>query len=435
MADVQPLRGIRYNSEFVSDLARVITPPFDVISPEAQERYYDRSPYNVVRLELGREYPTDNVLDNRYSRSAATFAEWRQQGVLRQDAVPRYYLYQQRFTHGGKSYTRASLLARVRLEPWSARVILPHEHTMAKLKNDRLQLMRACSANFSPIMCMYDDPQGRIRRLLAPYAENAEIQATDEAGVEHRLHPVTDAQQTALIQDFYSARQLYIADGHHRYETALNYRSEAEERHGGLDPNDAANFVMMALIDVDDSDFLVLPTHRLFFNLSQEMLARLTAASLSLYFMVQELATGLSGDELVAFLDRAGREQPSFAVSTPTHTLLLSMNERGRERMTQSGHSGAWNALDVAIAQMLLVEDLLGIDQQAMTAGTYLRFTSNASEALQAVQDGAAQAALLLNPTPVQQVRDVALADDRMPQKSTYYYPKLGTGLVINTLW
>ena len=435
MADVRPLRGIRYNQEIVSDLARVITPPFDVISPEAQERYYARDPYNVIRLELGREFASDTTLDNRYTRSAAAFAEWRGQGIMRQDATPSYYLYQQRFTHSDKSYTRTSLLGRVRLEPWSARVILPHEHTMAKLKDDRLSLMRACSANFSPLMCMYDDPQGRMRRLLMSYAENAALQVTDETGEEHRLQPITDSQQIKLIQDFFAERQLYIADGHHRYETALNYRREVEERRRGLDPDDAANFVMMALIDVDDPGFLVLPTHRLLINLSNEMLARLNATQLSRYFNVQELANTVGSEELARLLDRSGKEQPSFAISTPDHSLLLAINEQGRARMAQSGHSEAWNTLDVAIAQMLILEDLLGISQQEMTAGQYVRFTSEANIALQAVREGKAQAALLLNTTPLRQICDVALADDRMPQKSTYYYPKLGTGLVINPLW
>lgn len=435
MADVRPLRGIHYNREIVDDLARVITPPFDVISPEAQERYYARGPYNMIRLELGREDTNDSALDNRYTRSAAAFGEWRAQGVLRQDATPRYYLYQQRFAHDGKQYIRTSLLCRVRLEPWSARVILPHEGTMTKFKDDRLSLMRACAANFSPLMCMYDDPQGRMRRLLAPYAENAELQITDEAKEEHRLHSITDARQLELIQDFFAERQLYIADGHHRYETALNYRREVEERRRGIDPDDAANFVMMALIDIDDPGFLVLPTHRLLANLSDETLEKLNAAQLSRYFTVRELASAASSEEIVQALDRSGKEQPSFVISLPNQMLLLTMNEQGRARMAQSGHSEAWNTLDVAIAQMLILEDLLGISQQAMTAAQYVRFTSEANMALQEVREGRSQAALLLNATPQRQVCDVAQADDRMPQKSTYYYPKLGTGLVINPLW
>src|SRR5712692_8282981 len=162
MADVQPLRGICYVSEAVGNLAQIVTPPFDVISEEAQARYYERSPYNIIRLELGRDEPGDTTLNNRYTRAAATLAEWRMNAILRQDATPRYYLYQQIFTHNGQTDTRTSLMARVRLEPWSAGVILPHEHTMAKPKDDRLKLLRACATNLSPIMSLYNDPQGRM---------------------------------------------------------------------------------------------------------------------------------------------------------------------------------------------------------------------------------------------------------------------------------
>jgi uncharacterized protein (DUF1015 family) len=434
MADVQPLRGIRYADEIVGDLSQIITPPFDVISPEAQERYYRRNPYNVIRLELGKEYPEDDSLDNRYTRAASTYAEWRLHGVLRQESAPCYYMYSQEFTYGGKNYTRTSLLARVRLEPWSERVVLPHEHTLAKLKDDRLHLLRACATNFSPIMCMYDDPQSRIRRLLANYAANPAIQVTDEVGETHSLQPITDAAQIALIQDFFAERQLYIADGHHRYETALNYRNEVLAKRKELFINDAVNFVMMALIDVDDPGFLVLPTHRMLFNLSSEMLSKLSLQPLACYFTVRELDNATTNDSLVEQLAQAA-DAPSFVISTPDQQLLLTINEQGRQRMAGSGHSEAWNDLDVAVAHMLVLEDLLGISAEDLTKGSYIRFTSEAKDALQAVATGQAQAALLLNPTKVRQVVDVAQADDRMPQKSTYYYPKLITGLVLNPLW
>src|SRR5437588_7428422 len=226
MAYVRPLRGIRYVREPVGDLTQVVTPPFDVISKEAQPRYYARNPYNIIRLELGQEEPSDNTLNTVYTRAAATLSEWRLHNILRQDPAPYFYLYQQRFTHGGQTYTRTSLMARVRLEPWNAQVVLRHEHTLAKAKKDRLQLLRACATNFSPIMSMYDDPQGRIRRLLSSYAVEPEVQIVDEVGEEHHFQSISDAHHLALIQDFFSQRQLYVADGHHRYETALAYRDE-----------------------------------------------------------------------------------------------------------------------------------------------------------------------------------------------------------------
>lgn len=437
MVDVEPLRGIRYADQIVGNLGDIVTPPYDVISEEAQAKYYQRNPYNVIRLELSRDETGDNSLNNRYTRAAATLAEWRLQGILGQDALPGYYLYQQRFTQNGRNYTRTSLLARVRLEPWSARVVLPHEHTMSKPKLDRLQLMRATAMNLSPLMCLYDDPQGRMRKLLSAYAANPEVKITDEVNEEHLLHAVTDLQQIALIQNFFAERQLYIADGHHRYETALNYRDEILEQRRQLRPGDAANFVLVALIDIDDPGLVVLPTHRLAFNLNQDVFDALTTERLAQYFTVRTLGQvgERNAEEVLKELADVGESAPSFIVHTAGQTWLLSLNEQGRARMAESGHSHAWNELDVAVAHTLVLEYLLGLSAEDMTAGTHIRYTRDARQALEAVRKGEAQLALLLNPTPVRQVCDVADAGDKMPQKSTYFYPKLITGLVMNPLW
>ena len=438
MVDVQPLQGIRYSRDTVGDLAQVVTPPYDVISEEDQARYYARSPYNIIRLELGKEEPGDTSLNNRYTRAAATFGEWRINDILRQEATPCYYLYQQIFNHEGQTYTRTSMLARVRLEPWSAKVVLPHETTHSKAKDDRLRLLRACAANFSPIMSMYEDPQGRIRRLLAAHASNADIQFTDEVNEQHRLHLFTDPTQIALIQNFFAERQLYIADGHHRYETALNYREEIREQRRYIHENDAVNFVLMALIDVDDPGLLVLPTHRLLIGLSPEALSALSSQQLAGYFTVRELGTRVPSEAILEQLAQAGKEETSFVISTREQNWLLRLNEQGKRRMEQSSHSTAWNELDVAVVHTLLLEDLLSISQEDVTAGKYIRYTRDAQEALQAVKMGEAtrvQGALILNATRVRQVCDVAQADDRMPQKSTYFYPKLITGLVMNPVW
>ena len=436
MADVQPLRAIHYSMEAVGNLADVITPPYDVISAEAQAHYYARHAYNVIGLELGREEQQDYVLNNRYTRAAATLAEWRIQHILRQDAAPGYYVYQQVFTQNGQRYTRTSLLARVRLEAWSARVILPHEHTMAKPKDDRLKLLRACATNLSPIMSLYDDPRGRMRALLAPYAAEAAVQVVDEAQEEHRLHAVTDPARIELIQDFFSERPLYIADGHHRYETALNYREEILAARKRLHADDAVNFALMALIDLEDPGLLVLPTHRLVHHLSQEALENLNNSQLGRYFTVRELLMGDYPPEApLQMLAQADQAEPSFVICMPEQGWLVSLNEQGKARIEQSGHSAAWNALDVAVAQTLVLESLLGLNAHDLVAGTHVGYTRDANAALQALRAGEAQAALLLKPTRVRQICEVAEANDRMPQKSTYFYPKLITGLVMNPLW
>lgn len=433
MADVRPLNGIRYAPTAVSDLAQVITPPFDVISEEAQERYYTRNPYNVIRLELGKITPEDTTLDNRYTRAATALAEWRLAGVLRQEEVPTYYAYRQIFKHGGQTYQRTSLIARVRLEPWEEHVVLRHEFTRKKDKDDRLQLMRACAANLSPIMSMYNDPQGRMRRLLGEHLQQPEVHVTDEAGEEHLLQPVTDPSQLEQIQSFFAERQLYIADGHHRYETALNYRNELLTMRHELSRDDAANFVMMALVDLDDPGMLVLPTHRLFSDLNPDVLANLNSVSLGRYLDVREL-THVDEDTLQE-LARAGESAPSFVLMMNQRGWLLSLNEAGQQRMATAGHSAAWRALDVAIAHTLILEDLLNLQPADLTAGQHVRYTHDEQEVLKAVREDQAQAALFLNATRVRQICDIADADDQMPQKSTYFYPKLITGLVLNPLW
>jgi uncharacterized protein (DUF1015 family) len=433
MTDVLPLQGLRYTTHKVHDLAEVITPPFDVIDRDAQIRYYERNPYNVIRLELGQQYPTDNSLNTVYTRAATTLSEWRLDGVLHQESIPCYYLYQQHFTHDDLHYVRTSLLARVRLEPWATRVVLPHEQIRNKDKEDRLQLLRACSTNFSPIMCMYDDPEGHINHLLTLYAAQPELQIFDEAGEKHCLQPITDPEHISLIQNFFAARQIYIADGHHRYTTALQYHDEVQQQHGELHPMDGANFVLMALIAIDDPGVLVLPTHRILSNLPAYTLASLTPHQLTPFFTVQTLDNTAPHTTVLETL--AQTSLPSFVLKTAEHTLLLTINEHGMQQMKQSGHSSAWNTLDVAMIQYLVFNTLLTITDADIAAGRYVRYSHDTQQALQTLQNGESQAVLFLKGIPFHQVRDVALADDRMPQKSTYLYPKLITGLVMNPLW
>jgi uncharacterized protein (DUF1015 family) len=437
MADVQPLHGLRYVKEKVGALAETITPPFDVIDAQAQAAYYARNPYNVIRLELGQKTPADTSLNTVYTRAATTLAEWRLDGILRQEHIPSYYLYQQNFTYAGQSYTRTSLIARVRLAEWDEHVVLPHEHIRQKDKEDRLQLLRACSTNFSPIMSIYDDPQHRIRRLLSSYASQPEVLITDEVGEEHLLQPITDSTQIAQLQDFFAQRQLYIADGHHRYTTALQYRNELRQQYPAMDSEDAANFVMMALVDIDDPGLLVLPTHRILNDLTTEQFQKLSLAQPGQHqnFQSVQISEQIDDETLLAQLAQAGEKNPSFILKTADQTLLISISTQGQQRMASSGHSASWNALDVAIVQKLLLEETLGITLEDITAGKFVRYEHDTAQALQQLRQQKAQALILLNGLPFHAVRDVALADDRMPAKSTYLYPKLATGLVMNPLW
>ncbi len=438
MADVRPLPGIRYADE--GHLAALVTPPYDVISPEAQARFYERDPHNIIRLELGRDEPGDDDLDNRYTRAAAAFAEWRRAGMLKQDEPPAFYLYEQRFTSGGQNYARTSLLARVRLEPWDAGVILPHERTMTKPKDDRLKLTRACAATLSPIMSLYDDPAGELASLLGTVRTQPPLaDFSDDAGEEHRLWIVQDDALGAQIAAFFADRQLYIADGHHRYETALTYRDEVRALRHDVTEDDAVNFTLMGLSALNDPGLVVLPTHRILRDLDATRLAVLDE-TLAANFTSEPLA-GESADWLRA-LAASGDAGTAFVLVRPDGARLIQLTDAGREAMRavqgeDVGASDAWRGLDVAVLHALVLDAALGVTPSAVRAGEHVSYTRDAEAATTAVRSGGegAQLAALLNATPPAAIRDVARAGDRMPQKSTYFYPKLITGLVINPLW
>jgi uncharacterized protein (DUF1015 family) len=448
MADVRPLPGLRYTA--TEDLAARVTPPYDVISPEAQARYYERHPENIIRLELGREAPGDNELDDRYTRAAVTFAEWRLRGVLAQDA-PALYLYEQRFTAGGATHTRSSLLARVRLEPWDAGVVLPHERTLSKPKDDRLKLLRASAANLSPIMALYDDAKNELGKRLARARKGPpKIAFSDEAGEQHSLWPATDALLAARVSAFFSSRQIYIADGHHRYETALAYRDEVRALRREIFPDDAVNFVLMALTAVEDPGLVVLPTHRIVRAVSPERLAALDTV-LDAWFDQVPVPGGDGVEGWVTPLAEASHADggaTALVLVRPEGATVLRLRPGGRAAMRSAAavsgvedagdgeaHTEAWGALDVAVLHELVLRRALGIGTAAVGSGEYITYARDPAAAVTAVRQGEAALAFLLNPTPPAAIRNVALAGDRMPQKSTYFYPKLITGLVINPLW
>ena len=435
MADVRPIQGIRYSADHIDALAAVVTPPYDVITPEDQASFYDRHPLNIIRLELGRDLPEDDALENRYTRAASTFAEWRRDGVLTQDAQPSFYVYRQHFRYDDRDLVRTSLLARVRLEPWEAGVIVPHEQTMSKPKSDRLQLLRATAANLSPLMATFDDPGGAIGATFATVTKDAPLaEFRDGADETHQLWLVRDANIAATLHAAFADRQLFIADGHHRYETSLTYRDEVRELQRGLAPDDAANFVLMALIPTEDPGLVILPTHRLVRGVDSQRIADLPT-SLAQSWQVETLAKNET-TALEEQLRLAGQTGKIAAlVATRKHRWLVRLSAAGKDRLTATGEPAPWQQLDVAAVQELILGTALGIDRAAVTSGEQVSYTRDLTQALAMLEDGTAQVAILLNPTWPAQVRDVALAGGRMPQKSTYFYPKLITGLVINPLW
>lgn len=432
MNDIRPFRGLRFDEQVAGPLNDLLCPPYDVISPAEQQSLYDRNPHNVVRLELGMVHPEDGPDSNRYTRAAATLQAWLSEGVLKADPAPALYLYEQGFSHQGRTVARRGVLARLRLTPWEAGVVLPHEETLAKPKEDRLNLMRATACNLSPVYLLFDDPSRTASAMMDRIADSPpDARAETSDSQTHRLWVVSGAHMDSL-KALLETPQLYMADGHHRYETALAYQSEVASR-GQAGEDSPHNFVMALLVDAADPGLVVLPTHRLVHGIEDRLIAGLLGA-LRDRFEVDPVPPGVSSEA-------TGRALVEEMASPAGGRAVLGLYLRGtgaftlRPRDAQPSMPDRGRpTLDVDLLHDLILEKLLGIGAAELRAGGMVTYTREAAEAVRSVDDGAAQAAFLLNPTRVDQVLETARAGGRMPQKSTYFYPKPETGLVINPL-
>lgn len=423
MADLLPFRGVRYRGDDRGDISTVIAPPYDVISAAQQDALYARSPYNVIRLEYSRE-----PVPQRYTRAARELAEWRAvDGPLLTESSPALYRYTQRFQHDGRIYERMALIGRVKLEPIERGVIRPHEYTMAKPKEDRLALLQATRTNISPVYSLVDDAGGRFSSTLRAAPVMERTSGSDLAGQSHLLEVITDSQSLDQLTQCLRDKPLYIADGHHRYETALAYQAEHTD-----DP--AAANVLMAISAAADPGLLILPIHRLVRPrvLNPDLETRLVdvfeledAGSLDDDAAVRDLTESLhaSADALTlgALGVRAGR------------LLRLRLTNRAAvESKMPVERAAAWKHLAVNVLQFGVLEPMLGIDAAALESGENVEFSEDALETAEAVRQGEVPIAFLVPATRSDELIAVADAGDRMPQKSTYFYPKLGTGLVLN---
>lgn len=431
MAGIIPLRGLRYDEQKAGRIKDLVTPPYDVIDRAAQDGYYRRSPFNIIRLEYGKKYDEDSEKENRYTRAAGFFRQWLEDGVLRRDNKPAIYLYRQRFSMAGEELERTGIICGVKLEPYEKGVVLPHEETMPGHKADRLALMQACRANFSPIFGLYSDRERKIDHLLEQNTGNRvpDTDFTDEWGQGHRLWVVTDPEVLRQVQELMEPRRIFIADGHHRYETALNYARE----------NPAADFIMMTLVNLYDPGLVVLPTHRMVVTAAVDP-DRLPYA-LGEDFVVESLS-GRDVDSLQAAMaeragfTRAGGTKHGWVFGLYTgggvFYLLQLRDETIIRNKMPADRSPAWCRLDVSVLQKLILEDVMGIDSTALAGGETVLYTRDAGEAVQAVDHGRCRVSFLMNPTGIAEVTTVAENGEKMPQKSTFFYPKLITGLVIN---
>jgi uncharacterized protein (DUF1015 family) len=435
MADVRPFRGLRYNPAKVA-IGSVVTQPYDKITPEMQAAYYEASPYNVVRVILGRKEPGDDERTNVYTRAAGFLERWMREDVLVEDAQHAIYASSQTFDDGGRTVRRRGFVALVKLSAFGEGVIFPHERTFQKYKDDRLRLMRATRANLGHVFMLYSDPTRTISRILEALNEggqggrNAGPQVEVEAlGVRHTLAPITDPDAIETIRRVMADKPLFIADGHHRYETAVNYRDEMRALHGAGGPYD---WRMVTLINMEDEALVIRPTHRLVRNLPgfDPAAAR---KKLAPFFAVEECAPG----ELAAKIRPRDETQTRLALYTGgdrAMVLTLAPPKAGLPEAVRREAPGPVLELDVTVLHGLILDYLLGMPREQQGQVGNIWYVATLDEGIEGVRSGEYQAAFFLNPTRIAQVRAVASSGAVMPQKSTDFYPKLLTGLVMRRL-
>jgi uncharacterized protein (DUF1015 family) len=434
MADVRPFRALRYDADR-ADPSRTIAPPYDVISPQHQVSLYKRCEYNIVRVEYGEQRASDTEIDSRYTRAARDVDAWRAGAILVRDAEPAIYVYEQQFEWEGRRHERTAYFAAVRLEEWDKGIIKPHEHTLSGPKADRLELLRATRTQVSPVYSLFRSRDRSSASLsAADFAGASELIYGFEAdGQRHTVSALRDGVRVRALADHLAASDVYIADGHHRYETALTYRNECRARASSWTGEEPENFVLMALTDAADPGLLVLPTHRL---LTPPRFPAGALDQLARYFSIVDVTQGGLA-ALMSSLASTPHDVTRFGAIglAPGAMHVLTLEDRGAiEKMMPADQPPSWKRLDVSVLQYGILAPMFGIDDAVLTAGGAASYTQDASAAAAAVAGGASRAAFLLNATPVDHVLAVADAGGRMPQKSTYFYPKLPTGLVLNSL-
>jgi uncharacterized protein (DUF1015 family) len=435
MADIIPFRALRYNAEFVQP-SHAVTQPYDKISRTMQDDYYAASPYNLVRIILGRREEQDNTEHNVYTRAAENFRAWRAEGVLRQDAQSCIYAYSERFQAPGTDMQleRRGFIALGRIEDYTATVVFRHEQTLAKPKADRLDLLRATRAHFGQIFMLYEGEN--VDSLISAGTESTpDIEATDEYGVVHRVWAVSESDVIGSVQEKMRDKRLIIADGHHRYETALTYRDERRAAQAGMGDSQANapyEFLMMTLVSMNSPGLLILPTHRVVHGITG-FSADDFAAKSSKFFEVEEVDPAIDAEQAVAILRDKGKDGTALLAVMSGRALLLHHPLPSGAKFF-SGFSDRQRSLDVVQLHKCLLEGVLGLSEESIRNQQNISYVREAAQAIEQVHTGKANVAFLTNPCRVEQVRDVAFAGEVMPQKSTDFYPKLLSGLTIYAL-
>ena len=436
MAGVKAFRGVRYNPEMISKLDTVVALPYDRIKSDLQTAYYDLSEYNVVRLNKGKEFSDDTPENNVYARAREYFDKWLAEDVLRRDGKPCFYAYTEEFTTPvGDQYARRGLIGMVKLVPFDEGTILPHERTLSGPKADRLKLLQAMEVHMGQIFMLYPDAENKINAILDPFVTrepDIDVTAVGEENVRHMVWVIDDPVAVGAIEkEMEPKRNLIIADGHHRYETALNYRNEMRAQHADWTEDQAFNYVMATMVSMSDPGLIVLPTHRLIHSYSAMTPAQVLAKAAE-YFDVTEAA---SRDELEARMREldASAHAIGFYDGKGYHLLVLK-NVASIDEVVGEERAADWKALDVAILHELVLEHIMGLTKESIAKQENLDYLRDAIQGYDVVAAGKANFLFLLNPTKSAQVSACAAKAEKMPQKSTDYYPKVLTGLTFSPI-
>ena len=426
MAVIKPFRGMRFNTDKAGELKTLCCPPYDIISEEERKAFIAQNPYNVIRLELPKEG------EDVYARAGEVLDLWRRKGILIHEDKPAVYIYEMEFNAYNKRRTVKGIIARVKVEEFSKGVILPHEFTLSKAKTDRFNLMKATNCNFSQIYALYmDSAHTTLRTIDALSKIDAAYQFTDDDRITHRLWVVTDEKVIAKLTADFADRKLYIADGHHRYETALNYRDYCRAN-GISKEGDAQDYQMIYLVDMEHPGLVVFPTHRLVRDL-EDFDKDKVLAGCEEYFGIEKYTSVGNMNTVLGEKYREGKKAFAFYCGKG-EWYLLTLKDIDIMAKVLPDVSKASQQLDVSVLHSLILEKTMGIDKENMANQVNLTYTKFFEEAIVGVDRGDFCCSFILNPTRVTEIRDVAAAGEKMPQKSTYFYPKMITGMVMNDI-
>jgi len=432
MIRIAPFHGIFYSKKKIRDLARVIAPPYDVISPAEQDRLYKKSPFNFIRLDFSQE-------PDSYDAVAQLLQEWRSQGVFERDATPAIYFMVHRFAlKGGAPKERLGFFALAQLQDFSDGAIRPHEKTLAAPKEDRLKLMLACNAQLSPIFALYAEPKQAINRMLAVAVEGVAplLEVEQDNGDHCRLWRIDDPALIQKVQREMKDQPLLIADGHHRYEATLRYRDQRRSERGQWTGGEAFNYIMAYFANMNDDNVVILPTHRLVRGYAHKPFLELEEALQTYFYVEQHPKTPEGKTSFLKALKSAAKKHRVIGASfkrDPRYLILRLKNKRIMQRLAQE-LSAPLRELDVTTLHLLILEHILGMPAEQQVNGATIRYSQDDEAVLQALEKEDFQAAFILNAPKAEEIQAIVAAGEKMPQKSTYFYPKLSSGLIVNEI-